>query len=98
MGDVSFTTVNDVPSTIIGPRGVDFTPPFSTKTRGELFSTVTVHIARSFNLRQPVHVKSSNFFESWMRKGRDDFETSGALHIETSELIHGHIFRLSYLR
>jgi hypothetical protein len=98
MGDVSFTTVNDVPSTMIGPRVVDFTRPFSMKTRGELFSTVTVHITRSFNLRQPFHAKSSNFFESWMRKGRDDFEISGALRIETSELIHGHIFRLSYLR
>jgi len=86
MGDVSFTKVNDVLSTIIGPRVVDFTRPFSMKTMGELFSMVIVPIARSSNLQQPFHAKSSNFFESWMRKGRDDFETGEALHIETSEL------------
>jgi len=86
MGDVSFTTVKGVPSTMIGPRVVGFTQQFSMKTRGESFSMVTVHIIRSFNLRQLFHFKSLNLFESWMRKGRDDFETGGALYIETSEL------------
>jgi len=97
MGDASFTTVNDVPSTIIGRRVAGFTRPFSTKTRGESFSMLTVRIARSFNLHRPFYAKSLNLFESWMRKGRDDFKAGGALHIEISELGSRSYFRLSVL-
>jgi len=97
MGDVSFTTVKGVPSTVIGPRVVGFTRLSSTKTREESFSIVTVRIAGSFNLRQPFHAKSLNLLESWMRKGIGDFETSGAPSIKTLELIHGHILGLNYL-
>jgi hypothetical protein len=49
MEDVSFITVNDAPSTMIGLRVVDFTRSCSMRRRKKQFLTINAHTMKSFN-------------------------------------------------
>jgi len=69
-GDVSFTTVSDARSTVIGLKAAGSTQPFSTQIRRKSFSMNTAHILKNSNLPNAFHGKSSNLFKSWTRKGK----------------------------
>jgi len=82
--DVFSTMANSAPSTIVGLRAVGPTQSFSMYTRGKRFSMTTAHITESSKLPQGFHARSSNSFENWTWKGKDDSHP-GTLNVEASE-------------